>query len=260
MSVKLQTISQYLESFAPLDLAEPWDNVGLLLGDAESEIRKVLVALDVTDAVVDEAIAKKVDLIFSHHPLIFSKINKITTEQALTKRILRLIQNNINVYCAHTNLDTTRGGTNDVLADLLAVKQSENPESENSLGCVGILEENITLKKFAQSVKNKLHLEKIIYIGDAEKKIKKVAIVTGSGGDLKFFDYAKKNGCDVLVTSDVKYHNAQIALEMDLCLIDATHYSTEVIIVPVIRKYLQSKFSNLEIFESDVNGQVVNYI
>ena len=266
MSVKLYEIASALECLAPLQYAEPWDNVGLLLGDANADITKMLIALDVTDEVVAEAIEKKVDCILSHHPLLLGKINRVVADNPLTKRMIHLIQNHIHVYALHTNLDIAPMGVNDTLANRLSLKQIEplcdyvDADKRYALGRVGVLEQAQSLQAFAETVKQTLSMAHVTYVGDSQKSIRKVAVLGGSGADTEYFDYAKKRGADILLTSDVKYHKAQAALEMDLVLIDATHYATEVIVLPVLQQYLQSKFAGLEIVQSGVDGQVIQYI
>lgn len=124
-TVKCQTIAGMIEELASKKLAEHWDNVGLLVGDGSSKIKKILVCLDVTEWVIDEAIEKKVDMIVSHHPVIFSPIKRITADTVLGRKLLKLISNNIAVYCAHTNYDIAGGGLNDIFASHMGFKTFE---------------------------------------------------------------------------------------------------------------------------------------
>jgi len=126
MGVKCRDIADFIESFAPASLAEDWDNIGLLLGNANQEVNRILVCLDVTPGVVDEAVHRKADLIISHHPLIFKGLKRITRDDVKGEMVYRLISNNIGVYSAHTNLDAAEGGLNDHLAALLGLKDIKN--------------------------------------------------------------------------------------------------------------------------------------
>jgi len=124
-TVKCQTIASIIEELANKKLAEEWDNVGLLVGDGSSKINKILVCLDVTEWVINEAIEQKVDMIVSHHPLIFGKINRITADTVLGRKLLKLISNNIAVYCAHTNYDMAKDGLNDLFAKRMGFNSFE---------------------------------------------------------------------------------------------------------------------------------------
>lgn len=121
-TVKCQTIAGMIEELASKKLAESWDNVGLLVGDGSKKVSKILVCLDVTDWVIDEAIEQKVDMIVSHHPVIFGSLKRITADTVLGRKLLKLISNNIAVYCAHTNYDIAKGGLNDLFAKHLGFK------------------------------------------------------------------------------------------------------------------------------------------
>ena len=121
MSVKCRDIMWLMEDLAPSSYAEEWDNPGLNVGDAEAEVKKILVALDATEAVIDEAIEKGADMIVTHHPLLFHPVKKINYDRPDGRKIIKLIKNGINMFAAHTNLDSAKGGTNDTLARLIGL-------------------------------------------------------------------------------------------------------------------------------------------
>lgn len=258
--MKMSEITELFNGFAPEYLAESWDNPGLLVGEEKAEIKKILVALDATDEVVDEAVKIGADLIVTHHPMIFGSLKKINDTTNLGKKIIKLIRNNICVFAMHTNLDIAFGGVNDELAKILGLKnigvlaescmQNDMP---NGLGRYGDIEET-TLGEFAEKVKEKLGLDSIRIVGEKDRTIKKAGLCTGSG--MEFMADAVKKQCDVYITSDIKYHDSQKAIEDGITLIDATHYGSENIIVPVIKKFLNEKVPSIEVFESSVNGQV----
>lgn len=258
-----------MNELAPESMAEDWDNVGLLIGDENAEIKKVLVALDATEEVVVEATCSGVDLIITHHPFIFGSLRRITANDPLGRRIMMLVHSSVNLYSAHTNLDMAVGGVNDVLAECLGLTEVENlcpPVDEHgkfSLGRVGLLDRDYELLEFCELVKDKLELDCAeVYglTGSGGKKIRKVAVLGGSGGEAKYFRQAILKNCDVLITGDIKYHNAQAAIDMGLCLIDATHYATENLVCAKIKSYLESRFDDLEIIETRTKGQIVNFI
>lgn len=269
MFVKCSHIINIMNEYANVDLAEDWDNVGLIIGDENSNVKKILVTLDIDDDVIEEAISKKCNMIISHHPLIFKGIKNINTTTILGKRIIKLIKNNINVYSAHTNLDIAKNGTNDTFAKLLNLKNiinffPSNNSYEFGLGRIGELEQEVLFENVIKKVKDILNLSNLVFCGDLNNKIKKIAICTGAGGEIDFIFNAIKQKCDLYITGDVKYHNAQFAKDNDLCIIDATHYASEVIIVPVICDYINncSKRLNMEIecFASETNSKILNII
>lgn len=262
MAAKVKDLICFMEKIAPPMLAESWDNVGLMVGEKDKEVKRVLVALDAIDKVIDEAIEKDCQMIITHHPLIFRGTKSVTSETALGRRLLKLIQNNIAVYSAHTNLDIVKGGTNDTLAKLLELENIENlcePVFEDmALGKVGELKAEITFEELIKKTQEALKLKGLIACGDKERMVKKVAVGTGACSDIEYIQRAKALGCDVLITSDVGYHDAQNAVDYDICLIDASHYGTEVIIVNELIDRLSKMSDNsgleLEFLESQVYG------
>lgn len=268
MSVKCSEIINIMEQYAPSFLAESWDNVGLMVGDTNQNITKILVALDINDEVIDEAIQNNCQMIITHHPFIFKGIKNVTTDTHIGKQIINIIKHNICVYSAHTNLDIAQNGTNDTLLNILNLKKVDNLfENENTkqgLGRVAQLQQPTTFKNLIQTVKSALGLSHLVVCGNMDTNIKKIAVCTGSGGEIDFMNQAIKKGCNAYITGDLKYHNAQMAKELGLCVIDASHYETEVIIVPVICDYINrcAKRLNMQIecIPSKTNGQTLNIV
>ncbi len=267
--MKCSEFIKRLEKFAPVELAETWDNPGLIVGDTKQEIKKALVALDATLEVIDEAISLGADIIVTHHPMLFGAVKKITDETPAGIKIMKLIKNNISHYAMHTNLDIAFGGTNDRLAEIIGLKDieilrasCEQDGKENGLGRIGILENETGFFEFSQMVKTALGLDSMRVVGNLERTVKKIALCTGSG--FEFMEDAVKKGADVYITADLRYHESQKAIEKGICLIDATHYASENIIVPVISGYIQRICLNegvkMEVFNSEVNGQVFKEI
>ncbi len=268
MSVKVKDIMDVMESIAPHRLAESWDKPGLAVGDPEREVRKILVALDVIDPVIEEAKAIGADLIITHHPmLLFKKIESITTENLLGKRIFSLIENGIAAFSAHTNLDVAEGGTNDVLAELIGLEQIELLEETfapaeqggkaEGIGRIGELPVPIPFKELAERLRQKLNLDHIRLVGDGEKIVKKIGLCTGAG--VSFLALSAAKGCDAYLTADIKYHEAQQAVELGLAVADVTHYESEVLIVPVLQKKLTEAAREngweIEVVCSEISGQ-----
>ncbi|MCR1848658.1 Nif3-like dinuclear metal center hexameric protein [Paeniclostridium sordellii] len=358
--MKLKSLIKQIEKKYPLNLAYDWDNVGLLVGDYENEVKKIMVVLEANEEVVNEAIEKEIDLIITHHPFIFSKMKKVTTQDLKGKLIHKLIKNNTSIYSMHTNFDIAFDGLNDYFVDLLNLKDAKILEKTNSevlyklavyvpkthldkvrsalgnadaghlgnykecsfsiegegrfkpceganpyigeegalesvnevkietivpqkilggvinamikshpyeevaydlyklenkgeavgLGRYGKLEEKMTFKDLGMILKEKLDIKHLRVVGNLEDEIFKVAIVTGSGADM--VKKAFKSGCDVLITGDMKYHDAQDTLDMGMKVIDCGHFDTEKVFADIMFKYLDENF-DMDIIKSDVN-------
>ena len=229
MLATVNDLVELLEELMPSNLAEDWDNVGLMLGRKGKTVKKILLALDLSKEVVEQAVAQKIDLIVTHHPAIFKKLKRVVDNDWQQDLLLTLAENCIAVYSAHTNLDCVSTGVNDVLAKLLKLEDIEVLDDSNGLGRIGVVEE-ASLAEYAQAVKNALKADYVV-VGDAGKQVHKVAVCGGAGSDL--IDLALAKGADTLVTGDVKYHSAQQAVFSGLNIIDAGHQPTE---LPVLEK------------------------
>lgn len=358
--MKIKTLIKKIEEKYPLSLAYDWDNIGLLVGDNEQEIKKVMVVLEANENVINEAIEKNIDLVITHHPFIFSKLNKIVTSDFKGRLIHKLIKNDIGIYSMHTNFDIAKDGLNDYFVDLLQLQnpkilsitnkealyklavyvpkthvdnvrialgnadaghlgnykdcsfttegegrfkpcEGSNPyigkegglESVNEvkietivtqrvlnkainemikahpyeevaydlyklenkgegvgLGRYGKLKESTSLKELCIDIKNKLNMKNIRVVGNLEENISKIAIVTGSGADM--VKKAHKAGCDVLITGDMKYHDAHDALDMGMKVIDCGHFDTEKVFSDIMFKYIEEEF-DIEVIKSNTN-------
>lgn len=244
--MKLQAILDYLQTIAPAEMKYDWDNVGLLCGDREQEVHKVLVALDPFMDVCREAKAVGADLILTHHPLIFQPARSITEDDPVGRCILFLIRNGIAAVNAHTNLDCAPGGVNDVLAQTLGL-QDISVIDEQGRPC-GLLRkgnvEQMSLEAFLNIVKEKLGTPVLRYV-DGGKPVCKVAVGGGSCGDE--LELALSAGCDTFVTADVKYNQFRDAYDLGLNLIDAGHFYTENPVMPVLAAKLQVQFSEISV-------------
>ncbi|WP_250674235.1 Nif3-like dinuclear metal center hexameric protein [Paraclostridium ghonii] len=358
--MKLKSFIKKIEQKYPLNLAYDWDNVGLIVGDFESEVKKIMVCLEANEKVVDEAIDKNVDLIITHHPFIFSKMQKVTTLDLKGKLIHKLIKNNISIYSMHTNFDIAFDGLNDYFVDMLElenVKILDKTNSENlyklavyvpkthiddvrialgnsgaghlgnykecsfstegegrfkpcdganpyigetgalesvhevkietivpqkildkvisgmtkahpyeevaydlyklenkgeavGLGRYGKLKCNMKFKDLGMILKDKLDIEHLRVVGELNDFVSKIAIVTGSGADM--VKKAYKSGCDVLITGDMKYHDAQDTLDMGMKVIDCGHFDTEKVFSDIMFDYINDEF-DIVIIKSSVN-------
>ena len=246
----IQMVTDAVNRLAPRRLAEDWDNPGLLIGDPSVEVKKIFVCLDVLDENISQAIELDAQLIVAHHPLIFHAIKNLRFDLPLGKKINRLIKNNLAVFAAHTNLDIAAGGVNDILAERIGLIDVKNfGDEEFSMGRLGTLATPMTAEDFARHVKKVLSAENVRLICAGDFLIKKVGICSGAGAD--FIQKAKFFGAQAFVTGDVKYHEAQAAVENKIHVVDAGHFATEFPIVHVLADYLRDELKNfdVEIFE-----------
>ena len=250
--MKCRDVVEFLEREVPLDGAESWDNPGFLVGDMEQEVRKILVVLDITNEVVEMAVKENVDFILAHHPVIFSKIQKCTSDDFLQKKLLTLIRNDICCYGMHTNYDVYRmcdavGRRLSLTADA-PVEISSNPAlaSDNKgIGFISTFKEKKSLQEFAKKVKNDFGLDSVMIYGDPQQQIEKVAVVPGSGKSL--MKEAMEKEADVLITGDFGHHEGLDAVDMGLTVIDAGHYGLEQVFIDDMEELLKKKLPECEI-------------
>lgn len=243
-------VYDYLCKMAPLQLQMSFDNSGFLLGRKEREVKKVLLALDVTNDVVEEAISIAADLIISHHPLIFSAIKSVTDD-----KLLRLLENNIAVISMHTNLDIAPGGVNDVLLALLGAECSDVLD-EDGCGRIGYFDEKQDFNSFVSRCKSVLNCNGIRYYYSG-KPVKYLAVMGGAGADA--IELAFEKGCDTYVTADIKYHQFLRAAEIGINLIDADHFSTENPIIIVLCERLRKTFPEVEFTVSAKHRAIIEF-
>ncbi len=246
----VQMVADAVNRLAPRRLAEEWDNPGLLIGEPSAEVKRILICLDVLDENIARATELDAQLIVAHHPLIFHAIKNIRFDLPHGRKISRLIKNDIAVFAAHTNLDIAAGGVNDLLAKKIGLVDVKNfGDEEFSLGRIGTLETPMTAENFARHVKNVLNADNVRLISAGDFAIKKVGLCGGAGAE--FIHKAKFFGAQAFVTGDVKYHEAQAAVENQIHVVDAGHFATEYPIVHELADYLKDELKtfDVEIFE-----------
>ena len=231
--MKINDIIERLEKEFPKELAYEWDNVGLLVGDRNREVKTVVTCLDVTEDTIEFAKNAGSKLIISHHPVIFAPINRINGDTKSGKLLLDAIENKIAIYSAHTNCDRAENGINTRLAEMFELSDVE-PLDEEGLGRIGNLNNAMPFIDFAKSVEKELNI-KVRFCGDTKKTIKRVAICSGSGGDV--LPFAIEKGADVLITGDTKYHQ-MLDNKDDINIIDAGHFGTEVMVTELFAEIL----------------------
>lgn len=228
-----------MERIAPRALALEFDNPGLLVEPDHDEISRVLVALDCTKAVAEEAAQWGADLVLTHHPLFFHPVQRMTYADPATAAACVLLRNGIGLFAAHTNLDAAQGGVNDTLCELLGL-QDAIPFDEG-VGRIGKLKEGMEARAFTQMAERVLNT-KAQFVGDFNATISRVAVLGGSGSGAILAARAER--ADVLLTGEIKYSDAIDAKTIGLSLIAAGHYETErVVLNPLIRRLQNECFT-----------------
>lgn len=262
--MKLKQLLEELEVLAPHHLSDTsFDNCGLQVGDREDEISGILLCLDVTMETALYASEHHINLIVSHHPLLFRGVKSITSDDYKGRLLMLLIQNRINVFSMHTNLDAASFGMNRALSNLLELSETsilhvtKTEEAEEEIipygyGSVSELKAPIHLNELAKFMAEKLDSKSLRYCGRPEKEIKKIAVCGGSGSS--FIKDAVRMGADAYITGDIGHHDAQEALEQGLAIIDAGHYDTEKHVLKHLKAFLEEKTKAclpIEIYEQN---------
>lgn len=245
----VRNIFSYFESVVPTAMKMGNDNPGFLVGNGDQEVRKALIALDITDAVVAEAIDYGAQLIISHHPLFFS-VNSASTETLIGRKIVAMLSSGISAICLHTNLDAAKDGVNDTLMRVLGAETEGIIEpygkyedgTSYGMGRFGRVQE-MPLQNFLKLCKTALNCNGLRFV-DSGKAVNKIAVCGGSGSSM--LQSVADLKCDTFVTGDVKHNGFLDAKELGINLIDAGHFSTENIIVPVLHQILNTVFPSVE--------------
>lgn len=259
--MKLKNLSDILDLKLKKEIAESWDNVGLLVGDLNLEVKKVLLSLELTKSVFEMAKEQQVNLIITHHPAIFSGLKTVVSEN--DNLIFELIRNNIALYSAHTNFDAIEDGLNDYVVSLLDGKNSEILKSDaETVGICRIFNfEEISMTNFINKVKTKLNINTLRFTGKLDTMVKCAAIVTGSGAD--YSEMAFANGAQVFITGDLKYHYALDLKEKGMNIIDAGHFDTECVFPEAMEVFIKkhiSEIETIELIKSNVDVNPFEYL
>lgn len=251
----------------PEELACEWDNVGLLAGRMDKEVKKVYVALDATDEVIEAAAAEKADMLITHHPLIFGSIKKINDKDPVGRKLIKLIQADISYYAGHTSFDIAKGGMADLAADRLDAFCTEDAADELpfplevtgeqgavpvGIGKAGKLRKKMSVFELAELVKARFQIPAVtVYCADKNRTAEKIAISPGSGKSM--LGAALKAGADVLITGDMGHHEGLDLMAEGIALIDAGHYGLEHIFTDAVADALAAAGFGLEIIKAPVS-------
>lgn len=258
----VKDIYQFMDQIAPFDTQEGFDNAGFLVGRGEREVKKVLVALDVTGWVVEEAVRLGAELIVAHHPVIFTPVKSVTDETLVGQVLLALAENKIAAICAHTNLDAAHGGVNGCLARALELSEIgqlhqagvDEKGRPYGIGRVGTVHRpGLSAEEYAAFVKEKLGSACVRFV-DGGKPVRRVAVGGGACGSM--IEDALAQGCDTFVTADLKYNNFLDARAQGLNLMDAGHFPTENVVCAPLAARLAKAFPEVEVLLSEVHKEV----
>ncbi len=227
----VKDIYDFIDSIAPFDTAEEWDNSGLLVGDEAKIVNKIIFALDVTDDIINQAVAGNADLIITHHPIIFKPVSNVLSDSLVYK----LIKNDLSIICAHTNYDKAVDGVNDILCKTVGLTDVSKIDGT----CLNMgYTDFANINDFADMIKSQL--KGLVRFNSYKGEIKKVAVCSGAGSD--YLETAKKLGCDVLLTGDGSHHSFLDSDDMGIGLVCAGHFETENIAINPLLEKIKNNF------------------
>jgi len=250
--ITTESILKLLDALAPFALAEAWDNVGLLVGAPGNPVTGILIGLDPTAALLDEALARGANLVITHHPLIFPSLKAIRTDQPTGAVIAKALANSITIIACHTNLDVVPHGVSHALSQHLGMtgtvplKVERGDAPEIGFGAVGTLSEPVSGVDFLARLGRALNLPAIAVAGAIPDVVERVAVCGGSGSDLAMA--ARAQGAQVFVSAEVKHHIARWAEEIGFCVIDGGHFATEARICEALASMLRAQLASQGVF------------
>ena len=253
--MQVSDVCRFMDSFAPLELKESWDNCGLLIGDPLQDVERLMTCLTLTPESVVAAIKKRVNMIVAHHPLPFKPQKAITTKTTEGILIRELIKADISVYCSHTPFDAAERGINQQLAEMLDLQSilPLEPPADSSLqggmGRFGELEQVITLETLLNTIRDKLDLPFVQYVGDTDNLVKRIALCSGAGGE--YIAQAKKFACDTFLTGEANFHAQLEARACGMNLVLMTHFACERFACVNLADTLQEEFPDIEVWACD---------
>ena len=257
--MKVKDIIKVIEDFAPLSIQEGWDNSGLCVGSPEDEVTSVLLALDCTPALVDEAVACGADMIVTHHPLIFSGLKKISPEDMTSLAVIKAIKAGIAIYAAHTNADKVLEGVSGAMAARLGLENVTVLDDEGEgtgLGAVGDFPEPMTSEAALALVKERFSLKVVKASRPVEGLVSRVAMCGGSGGSL--IAAARRSGAQLYISGDISYHN--FFTPEGFMIMDIGHYESEIDIVDILFALITKKFPTFAVrITQNINSNPIYY-
>ncbi|MBR1387214.1 MAG: Nif3-like dinuclear metal center hexameric protein [Alloprevotella sp.] len=259
--MKIKEVVATLERFAPLPLQESYDNAGLQIGLTEAESSGVLLCLDVTEDVLEEALSLGCNTVVSHHPLLFRALRRLTDESMVERCVRMAVKNDLSVYSAHTNLDNARGGVNFQMADLLGLEDVDflRPAEgmDGGSGIVGRLAEPMPMERFLREVQDTFGVDCLFHNRTSKSQIASVAYCGGAGAFL--LGDALRMGVDAFLTGEMGYHD-YFGVEDDILIGVLGHYQSERYTMSLLRRILSEAHPTLPIYETTVNTNPIKYL
>ena len=257
--MKVKDIIKVIEDFAPLSIQEGWDNSGLCVGSPEDDVTSVLLALDCTPELVDEAVACGADMIVTHHPLIFSGLKKISPEDMVGEAVIKAIRAGISIYAAHTSADKVLEGVSGAMAaklGLVNVTVLDEDGEGTGLGAVGDLPQPMTAEQAVAFVKDRFALKAMKTSRPSDGMISRVAMCGGSGGSL--IKAARKAGAQLYISGDISYHN--FFTPDGFMIMDIGHYESEIEIVDILFSLIKKNFPTFAVrITQNINSNPIYY-
>ncbi|MEP7322033.1 MAG: Nif3-like dinuclear metal center hexameric protein [Saprospiraceae bacterium] len=261
--MKIHELIAELEAWAPPQYAESYDNTGLITGHPDQEITGVLICLDSTEMIIEEAVKLGYNMIIAHHPIVFKGLKKLNGTTYVERAVIKAIKNDIALYAIHTNLDNVITGVNHQIADILALQHQQVlapkavfASANVGSGLIGQLANSVTEHEFLNYLKRRMQLPMIKHTRFLNKLINKVAVCGGTGSFL--IPDAIKAGADVFITADLKYHEYFDA-EQSLILMDIGHFESERFTIELILKFINEKFPGLRAAQTALITNPVQY-
>jgi dinuclear metal center YbgI/SA1388 family protein len=248
------SVCEVLQQSAPHQLAEEWDNVGLLVGESSRQVTRLMTCLTITPASAAEAVEQGVQMIITHHPLPFRELRRLTTDSTPGQLLLQLIEAGVAIYSSHTAFDSSERGINQQLAEgigLVRIRPLLPASEENDLigtGRVGELDPALSLDQLASQVSAFLETPQVQVVGETDRQIQRVAIACGSGGGL--LEEARQAGCDLLLTGEARFHSCLEAEAVGLAVILAGHFASERFALEQLALEIAEKLPGVETFAS----------
>jgi dinuclear metal center YbgI/SA1388 family protein len=256
--MKAKEIIEVIEDFAPPQIQEEWDNSGMIVGDPEYEVTGVMLGLDCTEELVEEAAATGCNMIVTHHPLIFKGMKRLGVATAIERTARALVKNDMLLYSAHTSIDKVPSGVSDLMADKLGLIEREilaKEDDDFGLGIVGNLETPMDSLSLISFVKRKFSLTTMKCSLPVDSLISRVAVCGGSGSSL--IGTAVASGAQVYISGDISYHN--FFCEKDFMIIDIGHYESEIGVLDLLKQVLLKKIPNFAVRKSEKNNNPIFY-
>ena len=259
--MKVRDITLLIEEFAPLSLQESYDNSGLIVGRPDDEVNKVLLAVDVTEEVLSEAVAEGCDMMVTHHPIVFHAMKRFNSASVTERCVEEAIRRGIALYAAHTNLDSAPRGMSWRVAEILGLENLEVLQPTNDAGAgfgvVGELVQPMKSEDFMHAVMSKFDVKAMRHSDIVKPQVHRVAICTGSGGSL--IDEARASGADIYLTADLKYNNF-MRHENAVILADIGHFESEYCAIEILFDILSKKILTFAVRKSVHSRNPVNYM